>query len=1103
MLCIVLAAANIVTVSAWKPKTHVYIGDLLISEINENNGYVEIPPYGMFKVKKEYLAAIKGYQSYFLGGCVGPDSFPDIYVGQAFIHPNETTTSGQWLSDLWNRVNSMPTGDAFTSEASMHYVPFVEGRSKQMLEGVIPATSSRLTQTQLKNASLAFVLGCMVHGAGDFFGHDWVNKWAQGSFPAVADGLTPSESQIIARHMLVESLVDKAIIYKHSTYINSPRTFVMNNMMANGSIANGLNPLFSQDKPLHFDQFFKLRAALVHEASTTTVNLWRDYANAWIQDIDAGLTAWIYANAEIARVVVDPKRSLEAISSEEEEKTVDAQDVLSAWADQYLMSMLGAPDLLLEITDILGAIPAAIDEQLKIFEPLKKSLRDYAIDWLCQEAMGMDKETLEAYSKNPELYINSDLFPAGSLNTIKTEMANIGSNDLYNVNPADVILEHTFEPFYNTLTMAKLILIGNEGVDELISRAVGRQVTFYTAPDRINKPIIDFMRSFDESFDYNAVNFPLFTDAEFRQKVFYMIFPSYLQNHTPSSSISSINLAMQKINDVTGSVHTSWFDMGSGTFSSSLKLPTQIKVTTNASKDIELYVFNSNHRLLYKGTVPKGSNTTYIVTDLYGKGSIYAYATAKEDNDIMKGYLTSKFKYDFPAYRAYASPSAANGYYGHYVNLWAQDGWKFNNRPYVSTQAKNDAVLEGYGRINNFDYLWHYAAGEIWKVGDPQVMFDSVKDLNIEQVKDNAKEHNLEWAFLVGKSFSSDTELTNFYNNCYLTYSDDSLRFIPAEEASVIGAKEEIDFGNGRIYSFDNVFHMTGVSSTKPVPDNLSAQAAVDFIRSFSAMDLVIANHPGRGDSMYPLSNLEEIWPISYDAYEAKVTGSYGSNGAMVVINGRYDKYDKESINNWIKYHLLKGKKTTAVAGSGEIDNIARSLESGRTAERIGTAVTAVNSTSNSYQDICRDIIKGKAFVSTGPGVSFYIQKAADASTNPSKFYGIGDSVYTSSTGEAVRIYITAVDNSCSKDFSISNSVYLYRGTIGGTEELLGKYGMTDYSFAKYIGDPYTGGTVIKAVPGTYYRVEVRSDTNNKRVALSNPIWIEQEINIPIFPINW
>ncbi len=65
MLVLQIILANILPVYAWKPKTHVYSANLILEELQANNGYLVFPYFGKIKVPDEYLTAMQTYPDYF------------------------------------------------------------------------------------------------------------------------------------------------------------------------------------------------------------------------------------------------------------------------------------------------------------------------------------------------------------------------------------------------------------------------------------------------------------------------------------------------------------------------------------------------------------------------------------------------------------------------------------------------------------------------------------------------------------------------------------------------------------------------------------------------------------------------------------------------------------------------------------------------------------------------------------------------------------------------------------------------------------------------------------------------------------------------------
>ncbi len=167
-----------------KSKGHIYMANLIIEELKtkgsfiiDNNGKME-----KYDVPGMVRDAILKYPTYFRGGAVGPDFFPDMIVGQMIIHP---TDSGKWLELMYNELCTMAPDYEETKQA------------------------------------MAFYLGFMVHYAGDMFTHGYVNKYSGGWFPEIKGILTKFKQKkndealkdmfIIVRHFVLESYMDKVI----------------------------------------------------------------------------------------------------------------------------------------------------------------------------------------------------------------------------------------------------------------------------------------------------------------------------------------------------------------------------------------------------------------------------------------------------------------------------------------------------------------------------------------------------------------------------------------------------------------------------------------------------------------------------------------------------------------------------------------------------------------------------------------------------------------------------------------------------------------------------------------------------------------------------
>lgn len=140
-----------------KTRGHIYMANLLLQELREQEGCLTLPTVPDDKGKVEYLkyqipdqiyAAIRNHPGCFRAGAVGPDFFPDMLTGQMSIHPQN---SGKWLDMMFGELRKMhPYGDEFEK-------------------------------------ALAFYMGWMMHYCGDMYGHQYVNLYAYGWFPSIAE----------------------------------------------------------------------------------------------------------------------------------------------------------------------------------------------------------------------------------------------------------------------------------------------------------------------------------------------------------------------------------------------------------------------------------------------------------------------------------------------------------------------------------------------------------------------------------------------------------------------------------------------------------------------------------------------------------------------------------------------------------------------------------------------------------------------------------------------------------------------------------------------------------------------------------------------------
>ncbi len=513
-----LVFANFTPAYAWKVKTHVYSANLIIDEINKNNGYVEIKPFGKFQVAPEYRDLIRVYPDFYRAGAIGPDLFSDIIIGQTIIHTgNDMYTSGELIEVFWDAAKNLPE----YSPSDVQRMIDVSISSTIPIDKYNPKNpndpANQYLRVDNKMQAKAFMLGYMAHAAGDYFGHSYVNHWAGGTWPNVADGLTQAEKDIIRKHSVIEAYVDSMIPQEYKSdsknAIKIPQRFIFDNMLVTGNvnISNMANDdrraeKFGSNGDLapHLDLFFTIRDALRKRINKINKNAsgnildkivygvslqfaQKAYCEAWIEDIDKGLGAWVAANERAARQMIAENGNMDKYFDE-----------LKKWADKHALSMLGAPDVAVDITRAIGSISDFIDELLPevVVEAIEKAKKNL-INFMIKESTGIDIEEYKKLLNPPLSDLTSDkIFPSGSFHKLNQEMGNFNtSTDSSN---------QTFIPFANTLTLMKLTLIGEAGIQELRNRAGSsstNKLPWYT------DTITEFIYNLDYGYNWEEETF--------------------------------------------------------------------------------------------------------------------------------------------------------------------------------------------------------------------------------------------------------------------------------------------------------------------------------------------------------------------------------------------------------------------------------------------------------------------------------------------------------------------------------------------------------------------------------------------------------------------
>jgi hypothetical protein len=183
------------------------------------------------------------------------------------------------------------------------------------------------------------------------------------------------------------------------------------------------------------------------------------------------------------------------------------------------------------------------------------------------------------------------------------------------------------------------------------------------------------------------------------------------------------------------------------------------------------------------------------------------------------------------------------------------------------------------------------------------------------------------------------------------------------------------------------------------------------------------------------------------------VIDDWDHNDAIEVWNAQWDVEDEQAVAKW-QEQLVNGKFTTAVGGSDSHSPPALN----------GVPTTAVRSRGKSQSAIIEGIRAGRAYLAGGPGIELLF-KIYLPSLSRSDIAQIGDKIKASTDG-AVAVLATkglAGQKAC----FVTDQGYVHNTTVRHN------------------------GTVEQPVPegAKFMRVEVRNETNDVMLGMTNPIW--------------
>lgn len=516
ILAAVLLAVMAVPASAWKVITHAHLafvaradaiddGRVTIYLVDHDRGRRVLDARGLpvvigsYEVDARVLRALRQAPDHFRTGAVGTDVLPDLVTAQAVVHPDNRGI-GRDASDAWLRC--------VWTEA-------------------LRTNSDR---------NLAFALGYLAHGAGDLFGHTFVNAYAGGPFDLGLNAL---------KHYVLESYLDRRTPkgeafftlsldglepFLHSVLVAQPMVWRSDqDSIAEARVFNASPPrLFaalraklrllvdvtrqsvraadkdypprirsltreaascSASDPVRSAKLASEAAALSAEyaALKAAAAAGVAYLNAWIRDINDGLEAWPAFGRRLAETVFfcsEPDRQA---------ATSAAEDFMNA----HGLSMIGLPDALGETLAL----------QKKYYEKIPKDIRDLVelfktdpVLYLLEKAWGLTWDLIQ----NPAVHFDEVMNrPPGDRTTLRAFNRDVlGINDISSGSSETYDWEK-IPAMVNTVTLTKLDWLSDAGLAALLGDLESRGYTSNTlepllaAPPHATPLVLGFMESLD------------------------------------------------------------------------------------------------------------------------------------------------------------------------------------------------------------------------------------------------------------------------------------------------------------------------------------------------------------------------------------------------------------------------------------------------------------------------------------------------------------------------------------------------------------------------------------------------------------------------------
>lgn len=539
-------------------------GKVTIYETDYRTGRI-LGVLGEFPVEPRILEALKKYPKQYRAGVLGPDAYPDIATGQKIIHPHashpldgqQAGGTNSWLTHLWNLSFKTPANPSpldgikipifnITKPDDPKVRAFVIGYITHAVGDMYAHTfMNHFTggefmlqpdpRNALKHIILEGYIGKRTPLTIDTFGSVANNppEALAAAYPGSSlTSLVAEEARrrnIITKPLELMKLsreYEDAIVTQNDISIEGlegylwremtwarPDSILKKKLLEVQDRKYSIPYLFSELRnslQKDVDSYYRIRDSKSGPARVA----WQvaqgpecTFKEHWIEDIDKGLQQWPKTSHEIAKALIYNETNGGA-----DLKRVN--EVIDDYVKNYLVYMGPVPDGVVDTFKIMAKILDAVVPDF-ISEAIKALMKDMA-NTVAKAATGRTIQEWADFISNPETHFDPIMNGPGgehpgrtaqrvTLAQFNREYLNIQDSGFTQGNK-ETFRINEFPPAFNTVQMCKLMLLGKDGMSQLIEALAAKGCLRPTLPANFENVMLGFLQSIDNDNQWQGLS---------------------------------------------------------------------------------------------------------------------------------------------------------------------------------------------------------------------------------------------------------------------------------------------------------------------------------------------------------------------------------------------------------------------------------------------------------------------------------------------------------------------------------------------------------------------------------------------------------------------